>query len=347
MSECARIINLPGPAGTDAQLGADGLAGKDAFSVLLSPFLMPAVEGTGVAEIADTAWIVASDNIGLGSQVNGQVLVVQYLGSFLVKQIVDATHVELYNLGYPLNAPAGVLAPAGSTVSVGGLMGESGTAAGGGLQASSNLSDLDDAGTARSNLGLGTLAALNTIGDAQITGPVSIANGGTGAITAAAARTALGLGTMAQQNAAAVAITGGNATGLSTLAASDISCSTFASTGTNEVKAQFYLEASTLQTLLAASPVTPNAAKLRVIGSPAAVTLTAVPTISTPAHDGQILIIQGTDDTNTVTFQSEVSLAGSKLKLGASTRVLGKGDILQLTWDSTDGFWYEISFTNN
>jgi hypothetical protein len=76
------------------------------------------------------------------------------------------------------------------------------------------------------------------------------------------------------------------------------------------------------------------------------VTLTSTPTLANGA-DGQVLIIQGTDDTNTVTVQDEGTLAGSNLELGAATRTLGKGDLLVLTFDSTDGAWYEISFANN
>ena len=48
-----------------------------------------------------------------------------------------------------------------------------------------------------------------TTGNVVLAGTLGVANGGTGATTAAAARTALGLGTIATQNANAVAITGG------------------------------------------------------------------------------------------------------------------------------------------
>ena len=82
-----------------------------------------------------------------------------------------------------------------------------------------NLSDLSSAATARSNLGLGTIAtqASNAV---SITGgsisgitDLAIADGGTGASTAENARTNLGLGTMATQAASSVSITGGSITG--------------------------------------------------------------------------------------------------------------------------------------
>jgi len=56
---------------------------------------------------------------------------------------------------------------------------------------------------------------VTSTGTITLAGTLAIANGGTGATTAAAARTALGLGTIATQAASAVAITGGSINGTS------------------------------------------------------------------------------------------------------------------------------------
>lgn len=123
-----------------------------------------------------------------------------------------------------------------------------GTASGtGDMLAINNLSDLVNVGTARSNLGLGALAELDTVATGQIDNAavtyakiqnvsatdtiLGRSSSGAGVIeeitctsagrailddaNASAQRTTLGLGTIATQNASSVAITGGSITGMS------------------------------------------------------------------------------------------------------------------------------------
>ena len=81
--------------------------------------------------------------------------------------------------------------------------------------------------TARTSLGLGTIATQNasnvgiTGGTASNITDILVADGGTGASTAAGARTNLGLGTIATQDASNVAITGGVASGITDILIAD------------------------------------------------------------------------------------------------------------------------------
>ena len=85
----------------------------------------------------------------------------------------------------------------------------------------------ETAGTARTSLGLGSIATQASdavaITGGSVTGitDLAVADGGTGASSAADARTNLGLGTIATQASDAVAITGGSIAGITDLAIAD------------------------------------------------------------------------------------------------------------------------------
>ncbi|MBP7209562.1 MAG: hypothetical protein KBA02_00035 [Paludibacteraceae bacterium] len=115
-----------------------------------------------------------------------------------------------------------------------------------------------------------------------------------------------------------------------------------------ETVGRFTLKPTTTQSIVAGTGITNvDRSMIRVAGSGGAVTVSATPSI-VDSYDGAIIIICGTDDTNTVTLQDESNLANSGLQLNtAANCTLGKGDTLQLTYNSTDDKWYEISRSNN
>jgi hypothetical protein len=101
------------------------------------------------------------------------------------------------------------------------------------------------------------------------------------------------------------------------------------------------------QSLLAASQLTVTNQIMRVVGNGGAVTLTSTPHI-VDSTDGDCIIIQGTSNANTVTFQDESNLANSGMQLaGATDMTLGQGDTLQVCYDLGDDDWYEISRSDN
>jgi hypothetical protein len=81
---------------------------------------------------------------------------------------------------------------------------------------------------------------------------------------------------------------------------------------------------------------------MRVDGSAGPVNITANPQIA-DGTDGQIVMIKGQNDTNTVTLDD-----GTGLQLaGAAAMVLGLGDIITFMYDSVDDLWIEISRSDN
>ena len=77
---------------------------------------------------------------------------------------------------------------------------------------------------------------------------------------------------------------------------------------------------------------------MRVAGSGGPVDITANPQI-VAGVDGQVVIIQGTNDTNTVQLDD-----GDGLSLSASI-VLGQNDNITLMYDSGESLWIETSRT--
>lgn len=77
----------------------------------------------------------------------------------------------------------------------------------------------------------------------------------------------------------------------------------------------------------------------------ASYTLTSTPTLA-DGEDGQRVLILNVDTTDVITIQDQGTLAGSNLRLGATTRALGPRDSIMLMYSSTIGDWVEVAFTN-
>jgi hypothetical protein len=81
---------------------------------------------------------------------------------------------------------------------------------------------------------------------------------------------------------------------------------------------------------------------IRVQGSGGPVTITSDPPIASGTN-GQIIILRGMDETNTVTFDP-----GAKLKLsGGYSFTLGDHDSLMLSYDGADELWFELARSDN
>lgn len=359
-----QTVAVPGPPGADGAPGTNGTDGENAFTTA-SAFVMPAEQANVSVTVGSSDWMVVGQNVvaAAGGAFGEFQVIAKPTG-------VSATLKNLENTAtgeYAANSAPGTNFPNGTAIGPGGRQGPSGSNPAGALLSANNLIDVASAASSRTNLGL-TSAATTPIGvsDNQIltvddaagltAGEALFATAsGAESLAASAARTALGLGTMATQAASAVAITGGALNGtLGATTAATAQVTTFTASGVatfagNVIVSSrlFAPTAGATQSLLAATAINPVGLKIKVVGNGGAVVLTATPTITAPATDGQLLLIQGTDGTNTVTLQDEASLAGTGLELGAATRVLGLGDTILLTWDSAVSKWFEIAFSNN
>lgn len=293
---------------------------------------MPGYGLTGVGSIDHTDWLAPGEPIWI--ETLGVLIVVSIAG-------LDVTVQNPANGGgsYDFNAPPGTIAASTLRVTPSGFEGVAGTVggvAGGDLQGNYPNPLLKNTGTP------------GTTGDA--THVARITTDAAGRVTAATAvpinfPTPPTFGTMATQNANAVNVTGGNIAN-TPISGADGSFTTLAASAASVLSGTLALPSGSIQTIGAASTIHTTAGKVRVVGNGGPVTVGTLPTCDNGTSDGQLVVIQGTDDTNTVTVQDGGTLPGSKLRLGATTRTLGKGDTLVLMWDSADAKWYEVSYTD-
>ena len=100
-------------------------------------------------------------------------------------------------------------------------------------------------------------------------------------------------------------------------------------------------------------PVTTNYESLISTGS--TITLTSLPNVSTATvvggstelSDGTFLILTSTAAYGGVLLQDEDTLTGTRLQLGAGTRLVDQYNTLILIYDAVDNFWREAAFIAN
>lgn len=102
---------------------------------------------------------------------------------------------------------------------------------------------------------------------------------------------------------------------------------------------------STAQNITAAGTAITVTASTAQLTANASYTLTAAPTIAN-GQDGQVVTIVNVDSTDTITLQDQGTLAGSNLRLSASTIALEPRDNITLMYSSTIGDWIQISQVN-
>lgn len=195
---------VPGPQGEAGSDGAAGTNGQPAYTTLTAGFTMPAVGSDVAIAVVSSAWITI-----------GQVLYIQTAGYFSVQSKADSTHATVRNLGYSGNAAPAALISSANQVGPGGLVGATGATGVSTLngvsptQAKGDLIvDNGASAPSASNVRL-AVGANNTVPIADstqaagmrwgqvplasaVTGTLPVANGGTGAATAAAALASLG-----------------------------------------------------------------------------------------------------------------------------------------------------------
>lgn len=201
-SPCADTptTQIPGPSGAAGANGTNGTDGQNSFTELSDPFIVPDAATPDIAKVVNSDWAVV-----------GQIVFLEGAGYFSVVSVPDSTHIELDNTDYAGNSADGTVIPVGSLIGPGGLRGVAGAAGAGSgdMLGAVNLAvgagGVANAATARTNLGLGTSAIVDTgVGNTKIVkvdvvagltngDPMFATAAGAETKTAAAARTALGL----------------------------------------------------------------------------------------------------------------------------------------------------------
>lgn len=219
-------IGAQGPQGPAGATGAAGTNGVNAFTTLTANFTQPAVSATVVASVANSTWIALNQNVYVAGG-----------GYYKATALPSSAQVTLQNLGVTGNAAPGATVSNGSKLSPSGAPGPDlvsplPIASGGTGQSTANaafnaLSPMTTngdlitrSGGAASRVGIGSAGQVLTVSGgapawatnapaaANITGQVAIANGGTGASTAAGARTNLNVPQLTGGNSGAGQWTG-------------------------------------------------------------------------------------------------------------------------------------------
>ncbi len=118
----------------------------------------------------------------------------------------------------------------------------------------------------------------------------------------------------------------------------NVGISTINPQATLDVNGTLAIKGSALTNITAGGGITVTKSVMKIQGSGAAVDISANPQI-TAGTDGQILVLKGGSDTNTVKFDNGT---GISLTDGLSF-TLGNKDTITLIYDATDAEWIEIS----
>jgi len=98
-----------------------------------------------------------------------------------------------------------------------------------------------------------------------------------------------------------------------------------------------FVAAAATTLLTGAIAINPSKSYIRVGGNAGAITMTANPQIS-PGVDGQIIILKGTSNTNTVNLLNTNGLTMTD----GNDFALGNKDMIKFIYDAVDGQWIEL-----